>query len=83
MQQQGSNILPVDPYYPTLGVGSKVQNSTFFRTLHIEFQGNDECSNMRAHILPLHTPSTPWVGSKSKLFSESSHVAYQIIGNGT
>ena len=38
---------------------------------------------MQAHILLLHTPLTPWVVSKVKSFlSESSHVAYQINGNG-
>ena len=33
--------------------------------------------------LPLHTPLTPEVGSKGRFvfFSESSHVACQIIGN--
>ena len=35
---------------------------------------------MQAHILSLHTPSTPGVGSEVEtfFFSESSHVAYQI-----
>ena len=35
---------------------------------------------MVANILPTDTPSTPGVGSKGQtiIFSESSHVAYQI-----
>ena len=39
---------------------------------------------MQAHILSLHTPSAPGVGSKDKntFFSQSSHDAYQIKGNG-
>ena len=39
---------------------------------------------MQTHILSLHTPSTPVVGSKVKpfFFPESCHVAYQINGNG-
>ena len=37
-------------------------------------------STMQAHILSLHTPSTPVVGSKGLhiFFSEISNVAYQI-----
>ena len=48
--------------------------------LHIKIKGNYECSNMQAHILSLHAPLTPGVGSKVKniFSSESSHVAYQI-----
>ena len=48
-----------------------------------QIKGNEKYNNMLANILPLHTPSTPGVGSKSLLFffSESSHVAYQINGN--
>ena len=39
---------------------------------------------MQANIMFFHTPSTPG-GSKwqNLLFTESSHVAYQIKGNGT
>ena len=35
---------------------------------------------MHAHILSLHTPLTPGVGSKCQniFITESSHVAYQI-----
>ena len=38
---------------------------------------------MQAHILSLHTALIPGVGSAFKsFFSESSHVASQIKGNG-
>ena len=34
---------------------------------------------MNANMLPLHTPTTPGVGSKGHFFfSKSGHVAYQI-----
>ena len=47
-----------------------------------QIKWNRKCSNMQAHILSLHTPSTSGWGQRSKhLFSESSHVAYQIKGN--
>ena len=39
---------------------------------------------MQAHSLSLQTPSPPWVGSKGQnIFTESSHGAYQVKGNGT
>ena len=48
-----------------------------------EVEVNDACSNMVASILPIDTPSTLIVWLKGKnFFSESSHVAYQIKGNG-
>ena len=42
-------------------------------------------STMQAHILSLRTSSTPGVGSKGQnsFFTKSSHVAYQIKGNGS
>ena len=48
------------------GVGSKSQNSTFSEHGHgaYKIKGNDECSNMQAHILSFHAPSTPGLGSK-------------------
>ena len=52
---------------------------------HVAYQikGNDECSNMQAHILSLHAPSASRMGSKVKQFVyESSHVAYQFNWNG-
>ena len=74
-----ANILPADPQ--TLAVRSKGQNSTVSEYGQVVYQikWNHECSNMQAHILSLHRPSTPVVGSKVKtFFFESSHVAYQI-----
>ena len=61
-----ANILPL----PRIWGGSKGQNSTFSEHGHVAYQikGNDECSNMQAHILSLHTLSTPGVGSKVKTF---------------
>ena len=38
---------------------------------------------MQALILSLHTPSIPDGVKGQKHFSENSHVAYQIKGNGT
>ena len=62
-----ANILPIDPL---LGVGSKRQNSTFSEYGHVAYQikGNDGCSNMQSHILSLHAPSIPGVGSKVNYF---------------
>ena len=38
---------------------------------------------MQAHSLSLHTHTRPWGGVEGKyIFSESSHVEYQINGNG-
>ena len=49
-----------------------------------QIKWNDECCNMYAHSMSLHTLSTPEVGSKVRksFVSESSHDAYQINGNG-
>ena len=60
-----ANFLPIDPLPGPWG-GSKGQNSTFSEHGHVAYQlkGNKECSSMQAHILSLHTPSTPVVGSK-------------------
>ena len=51
------------------------KNSTFAENRHVacQIKGNDECSNMQAHILSLHATSTHGMGSKH-YFSESSHV---------
>ena len=78
-----ANSFPISPLLG-LGDGVKGQKFNFFRTWSccIQMKGNDECSNMQAHILSLHTQSTPGVGSKVKLFFESTHVAYQINWNG-
>ena len=79
-----ANILPIDPSLDPCG---RVKRSKFNFSEHghvaYQIKWNDKCSNIQAHILSLHTPSTPGVGSKVKtLFSESSHVAYQINWNG-
>ena len=38
---------------------------------------------MQAHVLHFHTPSAPVMDQKVQtVFSEGSHVAYQIKGNG-
>ena len=61
------------------------QNSTVSEHGHVAYQNkwNRKCRNMQAHILSLHTPSTLGVGQMVKtFFSESSHAAYQINGNG-
>ena len=69
-----TNILSIDLWDP--GLGSKGQNVTFSE--HGQINGNGESSNMPAHILSLHTHSTPGWGQRSNFFTESSHVAYQI-----
>ena len=64
-----ANILPIDAS-PDPRVVSKGQNSTFSEHGHVAYQikGNDECSNMQAHILSLYASSTPGVGSKVIFF---------------
>ena len=70
-----------------LGWGLKVK--TFFFTeishVHIKFKGIEQ-NTMQSHtfLLCLHMPSTRQLGSKGQsiLFSESSHVAYQVKENG-
>ena len=51
--------------HPPRGCG---QNSTFSEHGHIAYKikENNECSNTQAHILSLHTPLAPGVGSKVK-----------------
>ena len=60
-----ANILPIDPTLPVAGVRSNDKNSTFTELGHVAYQikANDECSNMQAHILSLHTLD-PWGGVK-------------------
>ena len=64
-----ATILPID-HLLTLGMGSKGQTFTFSEHGHVAYQikGNDECSNMQANILSLHTPLSPGVGLKVKTF---------------
>ena len=56
MQQHGSIYfarIPTIPPPPTLGMGSKGQNSIFSEHCHVPYQiiENHECSNMVANIL--------------------------------
>ena len=88
-----ANILPADSPLraPTLGVGSKGQNSTFSEHAHVAYQieWNDACSNMVADNFTRRPPSSPpsrpdtGIGKKGQnsTFSEHAHVAYQIQGN--
>ena len=63
-------IYPRTPHTPTLGVGSKGQNSTFSEHGHVVYQikWDHKCSNRKAHILSLHTPLIPGVESKVKIY---------------
>ena len=48
-----------------------------------QIKGNGTYSTMQVHILSLHTTSATGVGTKvQNIFSECSHAAYQIKGNG-
>ena len=61
-------ILPADPTALTLG--SKGQNSTLSENGHVAYQinGNNECSNMVANILPTDPPQDSGDGvNRSKL----------------
>ena len=74
----------------TLGVGLKVQNSTFSEQSHVDYQikGNHKCSIMVAIILPAYppplppaippTPHQPWGWGQNSSFSEHGHIAYHI-----
>ena len=73
------------PPPPTLRMGSMGQNSTFLEHGHVAYQieGNHECSNIIANILPADAQPHPGDEvNKSKFnFSEHVHVAYQIKWN--
>ena len=51
-------------------LGSKGQNTTISEHDHVAYQikRNDECSNIQAHSLSLHTSSTFWVKGSKHLF---------------
>ena len=68
MQQHGSKYFSNDPSLDPEG-GIK-RSFLYSEHDHVAYQikGNDECSNMQANILSLHTPSTPGVGSKVNTF---------------
>ena len=71
MQQHGSNFFGCRPDpLPLGGGGQEVKIQLFSEHGHVAYQikWNHDCSNMQAHILSLHTPSTPGVGSKVKHF---------------
>ena len=69
-------------------MGSVGNNSTFSELVHVAYQiqGNRDCSNMVANILPTDPPNHPStlgmgsIGQNSTL-SEHGHVAYQIKEN--
>ena len=67
-----------------LGMGSKVQNSTFSEHGHVAYQikENHECSNVVANILLADT-LTPRMGQigQNLPFSEHGHIEYQFKGN--
>ena len=79
-----ANIFPVTPSPRPWEWGSKGQNSAFSEYDHVAYQikGNNECSNMQAHILSLHPPSTAEVGSKVKTFFFLKVVMLHIKLNG-
>ena len=81
MQQHDANILPTTSpsTTPTLGVGSKGQNSTFSEHGHVAYQikGNGAACK---HIFSPYTHPQP-VGWIKRLYkSECGHVSYQIKG---
>ena len=82
MQQHASTYSVLTHTLDTCGV---VKGQSFLsESSYVAYQikGNVAKSSMQAHILSLHTPSTPWWGQKVKNITESSHVAYHIKGSG-
>ena len=65
-----------------LGVGSKVQNSTFSEHGHVAYQikENHKCSNMVTNILLADTLTLGQIGQNLP-FSEHGHIEYQFKGN--
>ena len=62
-------------------VATKGQNIFFAESSHVAYGTQ---STMQTHILSLHIPWTPVVGSKGQnIFTESRHVAYLFKGYGT
>ena len=79
-----ANILPVDP--PTPGAWSKFTLFQNMVMLHIKLKGMTNAATcMQPHILSLHTPSTPGVGSEVQIvfLTESCHVALHMKLKGT
>ena len=69
MQQQGSNILHIDPSPQHWGWGQMVKIH-FLEHGHVAYQikGIGKCSSMQPHILSLHTPLTPGMEQKVNTF---------------
>ena len=81
MQQHGSTYLLIDPLPRFLGWGQKVKIQLFqtMVILHIKFKGIANAATCKQYSVLTHTLD-PWGRSKVKtFFSESSHVAYQIV----
>ena len=83
MQQYGSKYFACRPPSPDRGGwGQKVKIQLFQNMvmLHIKLKGMTNAATYK-HI---YTQHDPWGGVKGQnnFFSESSHVAYQINGNG-
>ena len=94
LYQFSSNYAPGAKNGPATGVTLAYITCSEYGHVAYKIKGNEAYNNMRS-ILPLHTPLTPWVGSKVRktakirnqckkvifFFSENSHVAYQINRN--
>ena len=83
MQQHGSKYFVRRP--PLHHGGGGIPNSTFSKHGLVAYQiiWNHECSNMQVHILSLHTPSIPEVGSKVKTFFLKEFMLHiKLEGNG-
>ena len=82
MQQYGSIYLPRNPLPPTLCVRSKGQNPRFSKHGYVAYQikGNAKCSNIQAHILSLHTPSTQGGVKGENIFSEVVMLHIKLMG---
>ena len=73
-----ANILPADPHFLTLEMGSKF--NLFSEHGHVAYQikGNLKCSNVEANILAAAPPSSPgpWgLKGQNSTFSEHVYVA--------
>ena len=68
MQLHGNKYFSCGHPSPDPGLGSKGQNSIYSEHDQVAYQikENHKCYIVQAHILLLHTPSTPRVGSRSK-----------------
>ena len=61
----------------------KISFSSLYDHFTYQTNGNETYNNIQANMLSLYTPLTiaGWVYRVIFLFTESSHVAYQINGN--